>query len=359
VIADEAHEWPQATGIAFDLLCANLFKRSQPLLMVATNAGSDRNCFAWTLHERAANVLAGTSDDKTLLPVIYEAPKELDWRSEEAARAANPSIPDIVSFEQLKGEQAKGEARYRRLYLSQWVTGSDKWLEMDKWDACIGTIDPEALKDAPRYLGLDLSNGDDLCAMTDVLMAPDHCYVIPRFWMPKATAERYQNLDLVPYLEWAEQGAIELLTQPTISIIVQQQIAQTIIDSHKVHPINAVAYDRAYAGGVIELVRAAGIKCEPVPQGWTLWGACQELERRLTEKSITIAANPVARFCASNVTLTNNKGSYWPRKPDAKGRAGKMNKIDFISALVTALTEARKTSFPPPAPHVGALMLSI
>ena len=30
VIADEVHEWPAATGIAFDMLCANLFKRSQP-----------------------------------------------------------------------------------------------------------------------------------------------------------------------------------------------------------------------------------------------------------------------------------------------------------------------------------------
>jgi phage terminase large subunit-like protein len=362
IAADEAHEWPAATGIAFDLLCANLFKRSQPLLLVATNAGPDRQCYAWTLHERACGVLLGTVDDPTLLPVIFEAPKELDWRSEEAAKAANPSLGDIVSFEQLKPEQSKGEARYRRLYLSQWISGSDKWLDLTTWDACIHPLNAEAIKGAPRYVGLDLSNGDDLCAMVDCYTTTTTFHIDSHFWIPKVTAEKYEAKDLHPYHEWGEVGAITLLDSPTISIEAQKLIAQYVIDEHYRHPIVAVCFDRAYSTGVIEIIRAAGIRCEPIGQGWGVSQGCAELDRRLIERSISIAPNAVLRFCASNVEIkTDERGNYWPVKPHARGKyAGRRAaKIDGISSLVTCLTEARKHNFPQPAIHAGASIIEL
>jgi phage terminase large subunit-like protein len=362
IIADEAHEWPAATGIAFDLLCANLFKRLQPLLLVATNAGPDRNCYAWTLHERACGVLLGTVDDPTLLPVIFEAPKELDWRSEEAAKAANPSLGDIVSFEQLKPEQSKGEARYRRLYLSQWISGSDKWLDLTTWDACIHPLNAEAIKGAPRYVGLDLSNGDDLCAMVDCYTTTTTFHIDSHFWIPKVTAEKYEAKDLHPYHEWGEVGAITLLDSPTISIEAQKLIAQYVIDEHYRHPIVAVCFDRAYSTGVIEIIRAAGIRCEPIGQGWGVSQGCAEHDRRLIERSISIAPNAVLRFCASNVEIkTDERGNYWPVKPHARGKyAGRRAaKIDGISSLVTCLTEARKHNFPQPAIHAGASIIEL
>jgi phage terminase large subunit-like protein len=359
IIADERHEWPTATVQGFDLLCANLFKRQQPLLLIATNAGSDRTSSAWELHERAAGVLAGTIDDPSLLPVIFEAPKGMDWKSEEAARAANPSIPDVVTFAQIKPEQSKGEARYRRLYLSQWVTGSDKWLDLNQWDQCVKPLDLDATKGQPRYVGLDLSNGDDLCAMTDVYTTSTTYHVDSRFWIPRQTAERYETKDLHPYHQWSESKDINLLESPTISIDAQTMIAKCIVDEHERHPITAVCFDRAYSSGVIEIIRAAGIECRAIAQGWTLFEGCQELDRRLIEKSISIAPNSVMRFCASNVTVTtpNRHGQFWPVKPNRKGRAGACNKIDGISALVTALTEARKHAFPKQTAHVGAMMI--
>ncbi|HWE95746.1 MAG TPA: terminase TerL endonuclease subunit [Tepidisphaeraceae bacterium] len=361
ILASEIHEWPAATAHAFDMLCANLFKRSQPLLLIDTNAAADRNSFAWKLHERATAVLAGTTEDKALLPVIFESPKSLDWKSEDAARAANPSIPAIVSFDAIKPEQAKGEARYRRLYLSQWVTASDKWLDMDVVRRASQPLDRQAVEGAARYVGLDLSNGDDLCAMTDVFVTAPKFHTDCRFWLPRQTAEKYEAKDLHPYSEWDEQKAITLLDERTISIDVQQRIAATIIESHKSHPIAAVCYDRAYQGGVIELLKAAGIECRPVAQGYTVSAGCEELDRRLQEQSIALPINPVAQFCCSNVEITTNQhGQYWPIKPNAKGKyAGKRaSKIDFVSALVTALTEARRHQFAQTA-HVGAEAFSL
>src|SRR6185437_11580636 len=81
-IADEAHEWGAPTAKAYNLIVANLFKRQQPLLMVATNAPDSSTSFCHRLYERAVSVLLGRSEEKTLLPVIYETSPNVDWTSE-------------------------------------------------------------------------------------------------------------------------------------------------------------------------------------------------------------------------------------------------------------------------------------
>jgi phage terminase large subunit-like protein len=350
IIADEVHEWPTGTDKAYDLLTANLFKRSQPLLLVATNAGADRTGFAWQLHERAMNVLSGKVTDDTLLPVIYEADKSLDWRSEEAAKAANPSLGGFVRFEQLQPEQLKGEARYRRLYLSQWVTGSDKAFDMELWDSCAADLDHGKLKALPLYVGIDASAGDDLFAVTHVWVTPERHYVDAHFFLPKVTAQKYEDSHRIPFTRWAEQGHITLLDEPTINHAVRQRIAAEIIATSKVNPVLKLGYDRAWkADEVVATVAAAGIECEPIGQGWGVWEGSRELDNRLKEKAVTVSRNPVLRWCAENTEWEHGKhGGFWPVKPNAKGSyAGRRSaKIDGISALVTCLTEARKHAFP-------------
>ena len=119
-----------------------------------TNAPSTSTSFCHHLYKRAKNVMDGRNDDETLLPVIFEAPMELDWTSEEAAKAANPSIPAIITWDQLRPRLAKAketpedEAEYRRLFLSQQVQQGSKWLDVAIWDLCTQAIDPDTLKDA-------------------------------------------------------------------------------------------------------------------------------------------------------------------------------------------------------------------
>lgn len=351
IIADEAHEWGHATAQGFDLLCANLFKRSQPLRLIATNAAASRNCYAWSLHERAMRVLSEQEDDPTLLPLIYEADAALDWRSEDAARQANPSLGKIVSFDQVRPEQSKGEARYRRLYLSQWVTGSRRWLDLDAWDAASSAAwpDEKTLATLPCYLGLDWSKGDDLCAIVYVYVAPDRHYVRSRFWLPRKTADEYQRSHGLAFDRWAEAKAITLLKEQTINADVHARIAAELIAEHKANPFARVCYDRAYADHIIAALDAARVPLEKIGQGWGVSSGSAELERRLKDGSITIALSPVMRWNAENVEVKHDeRGNCWPVKPGAKGKyAGTRSaKIDGISALVTALTVARTHAFP-------------
>ena len=351
VIADEVHEWHPSAAITYELMTANLFKRAQPLLMVATNAGASRGCFAWTLHQRAMKVLSLEISDDSLFPLIFEAGPELPWDSEAAAAAANPSLGQIVQFHQLAPQLAKakespaGEAHYRRLYLSQWVTGSNKWLRMEMVDAATSPVDADSLKGLPLYVGLDLSQCDDLCSAVFVWAGADRYYVKSKFWVPAITAERYQIKEGAAYDQWIKDGHLVAIDEATISPVVQTRISNEIIQATEGHQVQAVAYDRYKADKVVSLLKAAGLTCTPVAQGHALDPGCQELERRLKDGTITIDPNGCMATCCANVEVKQDQqGNIWPVKPGQNGTyAGKRGmKIDGVVALVTAMTEAKR-----------------
>jgi phage terminase large subunit-like protein len=355
ILADEIHEFQPWTFEGLSIISQNLFKRPNSLLMIATNAGSNRTGDAWRKHERALKVLNGQSNEETLLPVIHEAPPDLQWDSEEAANAGNPSLGSFVHFSQLAPklvqarEDPAEQAEYERLYLSRWVQGGKKWLDMKLWDQATGEIDPMKLKDTALFVGLDMSMGDDLCAAAYCYATPTRLHIDAEFWLPQATADHYQRTAATPYKEWGEQKAIHLLPDRTISPEVCQQIANSIIARHKVTPIKAVCYDAYRASHTIAALEAAGITCVAIRQGFSVSPGCEELDRRLKDGSITITANPVLRAHAEVVETTGDaRGNRWICKPLANaGFAGRRSaKVDGIASIVTALVEARKHTFP-------------
>jgi phage terminase large subunit-like protein len=359
VIADECHEWSVVTSDAFELLTANCFKRSQPLVITATNAADNRSCYAWTVHERMVAIRNGEIRDDTVLPVIFEAPEEgPHWTSEDAARLANPSMPEVVTYEQLRPaltkalESREGETKYRRLYLSQWPkTSVRSWLDMPLWDAATQDFDPSTLKGAVFYGGLDLALCNDLSAAIACWCHENKIYVDSHFWMPRPVALEHAAKHRIPYEEWAANKFITLVDGPTIDSGARLEIASWMIAKAKGFKTQVIAYDRNRAEETVAILAAANVPHTPLAQGYTLTPGCEELDKRLLEKTIVIKPNPCLRWNAtlSQVTPKDGKGNYWPVKPGATSSTSvgiRWMKIDGVVALVNALTEARKHAFP-------------
>lgn len=354
VLADELHEWRNRQ--IYDALQARMTKRRQPIFWGATNAGESRQSFCWQLHEEATAVLEGKSRNAQLYPVIFSAPKDADPASPASWRLSNPLLGITVKEDKVRSEweRAEGspslEARFRRLFLTQWVQGSNKWLSMITWDRSSAPIAAEVLQGLPVYGGLDLSECDDLCAAVYVWVSPGKFYVRSRFWVPRETAERYEQKDSIPYGKWAEAGFITLLDESTISPEVRKRIAAGIVKDLATFEVKTIGYDRYKADEAIAELEAGGLTCVPIAQGYTVSPGCQELERRLKEiTSIVVEPNPVMRMCAENVEVKgDDRGNFWPVKPNARNKYAGLRsaKIDGIAALVTVLTEARKHNFP-------------
>jgi phage terminase large subunit-like protein len=355
VLADEVHEW--ANGKGYQALRDRMSKREQPLIWCATNAGEHRTSFCWQLRERATAALAGRGD-AALYPVIWSAPEGASTADPAAWRAANPLIGTTIALAKVEAKAAEAasdpetEAQFRRLYLGIWPKqGTGKWLDLALWDRATGPVDPPP--GCTLFVGVDLSQGGDLCAVVYVWLHEGRFYVRSHFWLPRATAELYEGKHAIPYAAWAAAGHVTLLAGTTVDAADRAAIAAHVVTTGKPYKVRAVAYDRYKADETVVALELAGLTCVPVAQGYTLSPGCSELVRRLAEGGATIAANPVLRFCAENAEVTQDtRGNIWPVKPMAKGRyAGKRElKIDGISALVTALTEARKAAMEKPKP---------
>lgn len=356
-LADELHAWT-GTG-AYKDLRDRMVKRQQPLMITATNAGKSRASFCWTLREKAVAALEGKGPP-SLYPIIWSADEDAATDDPEAWRKANPLLGVTVaesSVAEVCAEAMKDpddEAEFRRLYLGIWPkTAGGRWLDLSQWDRCCEPPDEECPADAPTYWGVDLSACDDLSAAVSVRVTPTRFYVSSHFWLPKPTADLYHSRDGIPYPTWAAEGHLTLLNEPTISSDALRQIAAYIIERGKSHPIKAVCYDPYRSSETIAALEGAGIVCVGIRQGHSVSPGCFELERRLKEgTSICIEPNPVLRWNAENAEVVQDTlGNIRVKKPNARGRFGATTgtralKVDGISALVTAMTEARRHNFP-------------
>jgi phage terminase large subunit-like protein len=355
VLGDEVHQW-QGPG-AYQDLRDRMFKRDQPLLINATNAGESRASFCWQLREKAVAALNGTGEPG-LYPVIWKADDDAATDDPTAWAAANPLIGttiDPAKVATLAREAMKDpeeEAQFRRLYLGIWPkAAAGRWLDLGRWDACTaGSIEAAAPPaGADLYVGLDMALSDDLCAVALVWTTPARFHVAAHFWLPRATAERYERQHGVPFTEWARGRHVTLVDEPTIGPAVRETIAGHVVALSKRWPVKVVNYDRAKVEDTAARLESAGLTVRAIAQGYTLSPGCEELDRRLKAGTVVIADNPVLRWCAENAEIhVDQRGNIYPIKPSAKGRyAGtRWRKIDGVVAVVNAMVDARKCTFP-------------
>lgn len=140
VIYDELHCAPDRR--LYDVLSTSQGAREQPLMMVISTAGYDRNSILWELYAHGKKVAENPKLDPTFLPMIYEAPREADWTDERVWHRANPALGDFRSLEDMRilckraQEIPAQEMTFRRLYLNQWTEAAERWLPLATWDTC-------------------------------------------------------------------------------------------------------------------------------------------------------------------------------------------------------------------------------
>lgn len=338
IIFDELHAQPDRE--LYDVLNTAMGKRAQPLMVMITTAGYDRNSICWQQHEYARQVAEGIIDDPTYYPAIFAAPLEADWTSPATWEIANPNWGVSVQPEFLRQEceVAKSTPAYqntfRRLYLNQWVQQESRWIDMTAWDGCDGAL-PD-LSGRRCYAGLDLASTTDIAALVLAFLPEresEPLYLLPFFWIPEDNAIERERRDRAPYLTWARQGHIEMTPG---NVIDYAYIRRRLNELAETYQIAEVAYDPWNATQLSIQLQEDGIAMVEMRQGFaSLSGPSKELLRLVLSGGVAHGGNPVLRWMADNVTAkTDPAGNV---KPD-KGRS--TNKIDGIVAAVMAIGRA-------------------
>lgn len=376
VLFDELHV--QRNRELYENLKTGMAARRQPLMIMFTTAGWDRNSICWEVHDYAQRIINGTVIDPAFLPVIYAASEDDDWTSEKVWKRANPNYGISVKPDYLRAacERAKampGEQNtFKRKHLNMWTQQDKCWLDIRRWDGC-GDLpfDREALKGQICYAGLDLSLNNDMSALVLVFPPPriamkqieeeingkiektwtldetasEPFKVLPFFWIPEEKIVENSKKHRVPYDVWVKQGLIGATENDTINYkTILVQVGKACVE----FKLKALVFDPRFSHG-IEFDLQADLEFDTDEEHAKRFGhrwlkkftqqhnwfnaPSHEFGRLVNQKKIAHGKNPVLRWMASGLKMNKLKTNEFIM-PD---KVSSNSKIDGITALIMAL----------------------
>jgi phage terminase large subunit-like protein len=339
VIYDELHAAPNRD--LWDVLTTSTGARRQPLTIVITTAGYDRQSICWQLHEYAVKIRDGAITDPTFLPIIYAAGPEDDWTDPVIWAKANPSLDQTIKRDYLEQECRRArelpgyQNTFKRLHLNLWTEQADRWLDLDVWDRGMGPGPEDAtLAGLPCWGGLDLASTHDLTAFVLVWARDDGGYVVrPWFWLPAAGLVERARKDRVPYELWRDQGVLRVTTGNVTDYDVIREDLRELAEQYA---IREIGFDRWNATQLVTQLQSDGAAMVAMGQGFgSLAAPTREVERLVLEGSLHHGGHPVLRWMVANAAVEQDAaGNRKPSKRKSRDR------IDGVVALVMALGRA-------------------
>jgi phage terminase large subunit-like protein len=353
-LCDEIHE--HRNGHMIEMLERGFKFRRQPLLIMITNSGTNRNSVCWEEHEHAVKVAAGEIEDDETFSFVCSLDDSDDPLEDPACwQKANPLLGITITEDYLIGvvKQAKqlpGKLNnIMRLHFCRWTDSQEAWMSRETLEQAMVEFDPVQHSGEDVYIGLDLSATQDLTAIGYVVQTGVDAEKRPTFdawieaWTPEATVRERGLRDKAPYELWIDQGHLNATPGKVIGF---DYVAARLAEASSLYSVKALAYDSYGFNKHFEPeLDALGLTMPIVehPQGGKkkgktgLWmpGSKLTLESLILEKRIRIKRNPVLISAMMSAATENDPfGNFWFSKRKAT------NRIDALIALAMAVGAA-------------------
>jgi phage terminase large subunit-like protein len=375
-LCDEVHE--HRNGAMIEMLERGFKWRRQPILVMATNSGSDRQSVCWGEHSHAVRVAAGTREPDQAFTYVGEALDDETFSFVCGLNAgddpledpacwpkANPLLgvtvqPDYLASVARQAKAIPGKLNnILRLHFCVWTEAETAWMSRPALEACLADFEPETEHTGePVYVGLDLSATQDLTAMAFVV--PTGFVNLPRedggtaelptfdawveAWTPGDTLVERALRDNAPYDVWACDGWLNAAPGRMVRFdFVAARLAELV----GVYEVKAVAYDSyGFRKHFEPELDALGLDLQLLehPQGGKkrgaesgLWmpGSKLALEQLILERRIRLRRSPVLVAAMMSAGIESDPfGNAWFSKRRA------LNRIDALIALAMAVGAA-------------------
>lgn len=391
-LVDEVHE--HKDDIVIEMLRAGFKFRRQPMMLLITNSGVDRQSVCWRYHQHAVNVAERMLADDRFFSYVCAVDQADEPMDDEACWIkANPNLgvsirPDYIrdQVSDARAMPAK-ESLVRRLNFCQWTDASSPWISGEAWRACEFDAPADALarfEGRSCMLAVDLSTTTDLTALaiatdqtdvqgrpfeTDAQLEPnfpagevdpvgEQSEPLPmieaavEFWAPGDGVAAREIRDAVPYQLWAREGYLNLSAGPTVDY---DHLARRIKQIAERVYLRALVFDRYRMPYLKKALEQAGVELQLIehPQGWikiqpkddhtgierpVLWmpQSINEIERAILRRRLYILRNPILTWCAASAVCNiDDQGSRIFNKRKSTGR------IDGLVALTMGIGALR------------------
>ena len=332
VIADEVHAWKDKNLL--DVMFDSMSARRQPMLIETSTMGTIRENVFDIEYNYASQVIDGTIEDETLLPIIYELDDEKEWMDEECWFKSNPALNSIKSLKALreKVERAKAnpielvnllckDFNVRQNTINAWLTFDDLNNEevFSDWHDCycIG--------------GCDLSSTTDLTCSTILGIVKGKIRVKQMYFIPSNMLEKKVIEDKIPYDKWLKMGLLRLSGDNKIDYHDCTKWFLEQVHDFDLRPL-WVGYDSWNAQFWCDEMRENGFDMVEVRQGFKTESApLKQMKADLMDKKINYNNNPILKWNLSNVVVkVDDNENIMLSKEKARQR------IDGVASLMDA-----------------------
>lgn len=322
----------------YESLVTSMGARTEPLAFMISTAGHDRGTLCYELYNYAKQVRNGVVNDPTFLPVIYEAPREIDWKSPDAWKAANPGLGKSVTLEYLKDtcQQAQNnparEQSFRQFHLNQWVESAARWISTESWNSC--ESQPTNIEEVPCYAALDLSSRTDLTSLTLAFPLATSIHLKSFAWTTAAMVAKRNDTNRMRYDQFVRSGNLEVIPG---EIIDYEVVLRRIAEIAEEYQIREIAVDPWNAEFLMQKLENQGYVVKEFRQGFrSMSPPTKDFEAAVLQKQISHDGNPLLRWCIDNVVIEfDAAGNAKPSKKRSTER------IDAAVSAIMAFARAR------------------
>lgn len=332
--------WVQKNRLLYEALTTGMGAREQPIIYLCSTAGFDKTSVAYEKRIYAEKVRDGVIKDSKFLPVLFGADDDDDWTDREVWKKANPNLGVSISMEFLEDkfkeaqQNPAAELAFRQLFLSQWVSNSSKWFQLEALEKCfVQEDDWPDFTAADCWLGMDLSATQDLTSVAECYSRDGLYWIDVKSWAPKNAGRTRKNANRVTYDQWSPQ----YVTLTKGDVIDYEEIEDHIQRLRNTREVKECATDRHNAQATANKLQADGLEMIAFGQWYSsMHPAVSDFEAMALSGRLRIRFNPVFRWAFENVTITRNSDNL--TKIDKKKSP---DKVDPVVAAVMALARCR------------------
>lgn len=381
VAADEIHEFKSNDPI-------ETWKRAiakmpgDALMLLGTNTPASTQIVGTEYSEFYQKVAKGEVNDDEAFAFIArvdKADRATVFDNEACWQKALPALDITFPIENIRGEVNTARELLstaflvKRLYFGIPIGSSDFWIKEEAWVAVQGKVDADALKGCRCWLSLDLSDKNDLTALSATWQDDKgHLFVKTWYWTTKSGLRERAIADNAKYVEWDADPTIDFTAVPG-AVIDKTFVAAKVAEIKAAHNVEFLAFDPA---GMADFEAA----CEQI--GFAVWRykgpdepggvglklvahgqgkrivfedralcmprSIEKLEDRILTETVTIEASPVTYMCAGNAFMdADGQGN---RAFDKKRSRGRIDGMVTIAMGVGAADNEFQTQAPATSP---------
>lgn len=370
VTADEIHEFK--TGVPIETWRRAIAKMpGDAMMLLGTNTPATTQIVGTSYSDFFQKVLKGeVRDDEAFAFIarVDQADRENIFDNPAAWVKALPALGVTFPMENIEGEVNTARVllstamSVKRLYFGIPTGAVDFWIDESAWAAVQGVVDPAEFKGCPCWASLDLSQKNDLTALTVVWLKDGKLYAKTWYWTTKAGLEDRAKKDGAPYEEWVEAGH---LTAVPGAVIDKTFVAQQLAEIAAEHELQFLAFDPA---GIADFIAACdeigfpvwrwqgpdkpegtGLKLIAHAQGTRVVfedrqlcmpRSVERLEDSILDKTITVDSSPLTYMCAGNAQLISDGQKN--RAFDKKASRGRIDGLVTLAMATGAALYAEK-----------------